>query len=52
MRFAALAALLVFSGALSAVDALSQLSFHDGKDRTLASFAGQTLVVVPLNGKC
>ena len=52
MRFAALVGLLVLCGGLSALDALSSLSFHDGKERSLASFAGQTVILVPLNGKC
>lgn len=50
--FATLAVLAVTTAAMAASDPLSSLSFHDGKDRTLASFAGQTLVVIPLNGKC
>ena len=52
MRYAALAALLIVCGALSALDDLSTISFHDGKERSLANFAGQTVIVVPLNGKC
>jgi hypothetical protein len=50
--FATLAALAVTTAAMAAADPLSSLSFHDGKDRTLASFSGQTLVVVAMTGKC
>ena len=52
MKFVSIVALMLFSCALCASDALSAFSFHDGKERSMASFAGQTLIIVPLNGKC
>lgn len=53
MRTASVFALVVLAGALSAaVDDLSTMSFSDGSDRQLSDFAGQSLVVLTLTGKC
>jgi hypothetical protein len=52
IRSAAMLALLVITAALSAADPYASLAFTDGKARSQADFAGQTVVVIPLNGKC
>ena len=52
IRFAAMLALLVTATAVSAADVYSSLAFTDGKARTQADFAGQTVVIIPLTGKC
>lgn len=52
MRSAFLLSLLMLATAAAASEGLNSLVFHDGFDRTPADFAGQSILVIPFNGKC
>ena len=52
MRSAFLISVLMLASVAAASDAFDSLIFTDGLDRSKADFAGQSVAIIPFNGKC